>query len=202
MRLKFGLEKEFFCLSTEAKTVTVVPKGMAADSCGWLAEARGNAFTNIVDAVFSLHADIHKLVKEAEGKNVILVDTPLLKVPRDVRVAAARASAKGLISYENLYGYQNHKNTGLDATAGVHISFTNPSTVSRGEDHEDIEYYKMFDWFKVFSGLDKAFKEEIKAAKRLPGFYELKNDGRIEYRSLPANVDLNKVMDVVHTLTK
>lgn len=202
MRLKFGLEKEFFCLSTEDKSVSVVPKGMAADSCGWLVEARGNAFTNIVDAVFSLHADIHRLVKEAGGKGVILVDTPLLKVPRDVRVAAARASAKGLISYENLYGYQHHKNTGLDATAGVHISFTRPVTVDRGEGRESGILNGMFDWAKIFIGLDKAFAAEIKAAKRLPGFYELKDDGRIEYRSLPANVDLNKVMDVVHTLTK
>ena len=201
MRLKIGLEKEFFCLDAEGNPC-VVPAGMAADSCGWLVEARGEAFFDITDAVYSLKADEYKLQKLAAVKGVTLDDVPVKKVSRTVRTSAARSYDKGLIKYRNLYGYENHKNTLAEAVAGVHLSFTNPGTVSLGDGKADRTYYKNFDWVQIFLALDKAFAVEIKAAKRNPGFYEIKSDGRIEYRSLPSNVDLDKVIDVLTTLLK
>ena len=52
----------------------------------------------------------------------------------------------------------------------------------------------MFDFVQIIRKLDEAFKGEIKAAKRLPGFYEIKPDRRVEYRSLPNDVDLGKII--------
>lgn len=189
-----GLEKEFFCLSPEGAPV-IVPSGVAADECGWLAEARGSAFGDITEAVYSLKASVHKLTLAAADEGVTLSDVPVMKLPREVRLKAARTFAKGTISYQSLYGFECHKNTLAEAVAGVHISFTCPDTISCGEHSRS--YFKNFDWAQIFLKLDKAFAVEIKEAKRRPGFYELKCDGRIEYRSLPANVNLDKVITVV-----
>ena len=199
MRLKFGLEKEFFCFK-DGKAA-VVPLGFSADSCGWLAEARGGPFMNIVDAVYSLQADVHKLHTAATAAGIKLNDVPVMKLDRGVKVQASRKYSKGLISYQNLYGHADHKNSDSEAVAGVHISFTCPETIVDA-DGIAVERYRMFDWAQIFLGLDKAFAVEIKAAKRNPGMYELKPNGRIEYRSLPSNVDLNKVIAVVLELTK
>lgn len=65
-----------------------------------------------------------------------------------------------------------------------------------------MEINECFDYITIFKKLDEAFAEEIKEAKRLPGFYEIKSDGRIEYRSLPSNVSLFKVIDVINSIIK
>jgi hypothetical protein len=59
-----------------------------------------------------------------------------------------------------------------------------------------------FDWMRWFLLFDKAFKEEIKNSYRNPGFYELKSDGRIEYRSLPNNINMDKLINVIQTFQK
>jgi hypothetical protein len=45
----------------------------------------------------------------------------------------------------------------------------------------------------MIMSFDNTFKDEIRKSGRNPGFYEVKGDGRIEYRSLPNNVDMGKV---------
>jgi hypothetical protein len=54
----------------------------------------------------------------------------------------------------------------------------------------------MFDFVKIVRSLDKIFEKEIKDAKRIPGFYEMKSHG-FEYRSLPCSIDLDKVVDAL-----
>ena len=177
---------------------------LACDECGWLVEARGNPFNNIIDAVFSLKAEIYKIERQLATINgkvnsvgpVNLDDTPIMKVDRKIRVAAARTHGKPPIKYQNFYGHEYHKNAITEATAGVHVSVTNPQSVSR-QNQSDFIYHPNFDWPQIFLILDKEFKEEIKASKRQPGFYEMKQDGRVEYRSLPSNVDLDRLIQVL-----
>lgn len=61
-----------------------------------------------------------------------------------------------------------------------------------------IEYVvnKFIDVPKVIMILDKEFKDEIAKAKRLPSAYEVKPHG-FEYRSLPNNVDIDKLLYVL-----
>lgn len=191
---KIGLEKEFFVLKDGRPSV--VPMNLPYDACGLLAEARGLPFTSPEEAVFSLMADVYRVERDASAMGFTLSDVPFMTIGRDVRLAASRTFAKGLTKYQNIYGYGEHRNRQSEHTAGIHISFTKPVTVKSGD--ATVEYYSMFDWLTIFKALDKAFATEIKMAKRNPGFYEIKHDGRIEYRSLPANVSLTKIIEVLH----
>lgn len=196
--LKIGLEKEFF-IQKDGDYV-IAPDGLPFDESGLLAEARGKAFSCPVEAVFSLNADIYRLQSKAKELAVNLLDNPIAVIPRQLRVKASRRFAKGLTKYQNLYGYEYHRNNRNENTAGIHISFTQPQTITEGK--ETFKYFAMFDWLQIFRKLDSNFKDEIKGSKRQPGFYELKSDGRIEYRSLPSNTDLNKIIEVLQKILK
>jgi len=196
--MKIGLEKEFFVLKDGQPTV--VPVSLSADESGVLAEARSAAFDNPTDAVFSLLADFYKLTEQANKLNLTLSDSPVMKIDRKTKIDASRIYAKPITKHRNLYGFEHHGNRISEQTAGVHISFTDEGTVYQKENQPPIKYNRMFDYVRIFKGLDKAFAQEIKDAKRKPGFYELKDDGRIEYRSLPANVNLSKVIEVLNNL--
>jgi len=198
-----GLEKEFFLLK-DGKPQPLTNLGLPCDECGWLVEARGGPHVSIIDAVFSLKSSIYKIERTLAAINAklpadeppyVLSDEPVMKIDRAVKVKCARTFAKGLISYQNLHGYESHRNAVSEGTAGVHVSFTKSQAVFH--DKKRYEYHCNFDWPQIFMKLDKAFAEEIKASKRRPGFYELKTDGRVEYRSLPANVDLDKLINVL-----
>ena len=208
--MKMGLEKEFFVVR-DGKAQSLASEGLKNfhipyDECGWLAEARGEPFGNIVDAVFSLKAAVYKIQKNVNKVNgelkiteanlYSLSDEPVMKVDRSTKLQCARSFSKGVIKYQNLYGHQCHRNSLSEATAGVHISFTCEQSY-HVRDSEYIKYNANFDWPQIFIKLDKAFADEIKAAKRRPGFYELKENGRVEYRSLPSNVNLDKVIEIL-----
>jgi len=192
--MKFGFEKEFFVM--KGREVVLCPNGVPADECGWLAEARGEPRDDIAEAYFSLEADIYRLEQRAEKASVDLKEVPLMKVSRKTRLAAARQHHKGRITYQNIYGHERHKFNMSEAAAGLHISFTDAMHVRTEHDGTQV-VNQLFDFVQIFRALDKAFATEILLAKRKPGFYEIKNDLRIEYRSLPNNVDLDKVIKVL-----
>lgn len=213
--MRVGLEKEFFVVTENDVPVALVDDvKLPADECGWLAEARGEPHASIVQAVFSLKASIWEIEQALKRINAArvakattehpaqilkLCDTPIMRISREVRTAAGRVYQKPLIRYQNLHGHTSHRNTPAEAVAGVHISFTEEGryTTTNGETRT---YNKNFDWPRIFVELDKAFRDEIAAARRRPGFYELKHDGRVEYRSLPANVDLEKIIEVLRAI--
>ena len=198
--MKYGLEHEFFVRDNKTNELIGPLAGQfTPDECGFLAEARGRPCDTIREAVFSLRADTYRLIKEAEKGGVTLIEEPLMEVPRPLILACRKKFGKGTLSYENLYGHQEHHAKGRK-TAGIHISFTSEKEIYHRY-HDGREYRStingIFDFVQIFRKLDKAFAEEIKKAKRRPGFYELKSDGRIEYRSLPNNVNLDKIIEVL-----
>jgi hypothetical protein len=198
-RLCFGLEKEFFVMPNgTTNSPILVPSNIPKDECGYLAEARGLPSPSIEQAVYSVKAECYRIETLLETQNLIADDTPILKISKELLIAAQRQNVKGLIQYNNLYGHQCHKNKANEVTASVHISFTKPETSIRND--TAFTYNAMFDYVDIFKKLDAAFAEEIKAAKRNPGFYEIKQDGRIEYRSLPSDVNLHKVIDVINKI--
>ena len=207
-------------------TVDTVPERLplSADDCGMLVEARGKPFESPCEAVFSLMADVHRLEMEVvnlnprlpqvgqkiAGKDPIFVaplkldETPIMKVARSMRLVAQRVFTKPTTKYRNLYGYADHRQSLAEQTAGIHVSFTCPVEATL---HDKMNGYKRtfnlnFDWAQIFIALDHAFEGEIAAARRRPGFYEMKHDGRVEYRSLPSNVDLNKLIQVLSEIVK
>lgn len=206
--MKFGMEVEAFAINNKGEVVKV-PDRFPMDACGWLFEMRSQPADNILETIFSLKADIERVTRKLEGYNVGLPEhkkvymdfSPIKPVSREVRLAARRRNAKGLIEYRNLYGFEFHRNKGLEATAGIHISFTNP-VAGNNRYGDSITVNKIFDFATVFRYLDIEFKDVIKAAKRNPGFYEIKKDGRIEYRSLPNNADFGTIEKAVAYATE
>ena len=202
--MRIGLEKEFFLLKDGKPQSLADCLYIPYDECGWLVEARGEPNASIIDAVFSLKAAVYKIERAVARLNAkvnvafpyVLSDEPIMKVDRATKLKCSRHFAKGVIKYQNLHGYESHRNSLSEATAGVHVSFTEERSYCES-DKSICCYTVKFDWPQIFIKLDKAFAEEIKAAKRRPGFYELKPDGRVEYRSLPSNVNLDKLIDVL-----
>jgi hypothetical protein len=214
--VKYGLEQEFFVAKRVLDGQLIYVGGLDAtltpDECGFLAEARGQPYGTIREAVFSLMADVYRLEQAANKLGLELVEVPNATVPEAEILKSRRQFSKGVLSYQNLYGHEAHRN-GRKKTAGIHISFTKPKVFTysvkdgANPDEEDryterFEYQPLWDFVQVFRKLDKAFEKEIKEARRNPGFYELKPDGRIEYRSLPNNVDLKKIIDVIEQTTR
>ena len=182
--MQFGIELEHFYL-VEGQ-VAKVPPTIPHDDCGWLVEYRGLPYDSPFEAVGSVLA-AKKRIKLPEGAE--LGTENFMRVPRSVKLACRREYVKGIINYQNLYDRAPSR---LDH-AGVHVSFTSPyiRRLKSGE----IRINQMWDFSTLFRALDKEFRDEIRAARRVPGFYELKYDGRIEYRSLPQSVDLWKVAE-------
>lgn len=201
MTFKFGLEQEFFVFQQDGK-LTEVPKDskLPFDESGYLAEARGKPANSVRDAVYLLMAEADRIKGIALREKLELVNIPLATIPNDVRLRIRRRFGKGTNSYENLYGFTSHRNRITEGTAGIHLSVTNQHSYQRYVNGTNsTEYYNaMWDFVQLFRFLDIKFKEDIKLAKRNPGFYEIKSDGRIEYRSLPANIyPLTRISDAV-----
>ena len=206
--IKIGFELEAFCLKDKP---ILVPTELPYDECGWLVEVRSEPHTDVEKAVHLLLAEKKVVEAKARELEVSLLFEPLLEIPRDLKVQAARLHTKGLISYRNLYEHETHKCSTRFATASLHISFTNERCFNykkhlccaKNHTEEQVFKYQGFiDHAKYIVALDKAFKSEISKAKRNPGFYEIKSDGRIEYRSLPNNIDLDKLSNVLTDLLK
>ena len=201
MHLKLGIEHERFCFK-DGK-VAVVPNGLPADSCGWLVEARGNPFIDVAEAIYSVKCANFKIDKQLpEGYE--LQNIPLAVVDKKIKISANRVYAKGLVAFQNYYGFETHRYAAKESCAGIHISFTNPTTVKWEHEKETFERIvnQLFDYTIIFTSLDRAFKDEIRKAKRNPGFYEIKSNGRIEYRSLPNDISYDKLYDVLTKVLK
>lgn len=184
--MKFGIEKEAFVYN-EAGEPCLVPPGIPQDDCGWLAEYRGLPCHTMREAVGSVLAEEQRVRELLQVKRLTPSGNDWLKLPRKLKLEARRHHTKGLLRYENLYDIAP---TTKD-TAGVHLSFTNPTT--HHHEKERYTYNLLWDFVKLFKALDQRYKSQIKQAQRKPGFYEIKSDQRIEYRSLPASIDLWEV---------
>lgn len=189
-----GLEREFFCVRDDE--VVVVPKAFPADDCGWLVEARGKPFRSPREAVFSLLAEEDRLQGMAKVEGVTLVQEPVHKVSRSLRLAAQRQYAKGRIEYQNLYGYERHRNTMSEALASVQVTMRKSREIATS-DKTSTRVSEMFDFPRVIGYLDDYFAEEIHEAKRRPGFYELKSTGMVEYRSLPNSISSDALIEAL-----
>jgi hypothetical protein len=207
--LTFGLEQEYFVLDSHRDIILPfeTQSFIAVDGGGYLAEARGKPYASIVEAVYSLYAAKKEIEIGLETAAIRNKEEYTLSIsPREALSAKQidslrRKYTKEIVKYNNYLGHLNHRVSGKIKTAGTHISLCEErSTYSaRGP---GIKYNMNFDWMRWFLLFDKAFKEEIKNSYRNPGFYELKSDGRIEYRSLPNNINMDKLINVIQTFQK
>lgn len=98
---------------------------------------------------------------------------------------------KDQVSVQNIYG-KTPRRLGNRTLASLQINVSNrlakKYTDSKGNVFPD--RYGAIDVIPIVRGLDKEFSDEIKNSNRQPGMYAVKDDIRLEYRSLPNSVFL------------
>lgn len=211
--ITFGLEREFFYKDYLGEFTELVDPSLPIDECGWLLEARSEPDSDIFTAIMKLNLAITKLTREANDHGIKLHNVDVIKIPAMIIRGFLSRYGKDVPEYRNYLGHERHKNLPGHYIAGTHISFMNRVSFYDSDydlyikDTGKVKVQKKqgkktklnlnFDYLKYFIALDEAFKEEIKISKRVPGMYEFKPDGRIEYRSLPATADLDKISEVI-----
>ncbi len=195
--MKYGLEIEFF--AKRKKTyIDAGLSGLPHDEYPLLVEARGGVSTDIYQAIGSVRAEIKRILAiMAEKKIKPAFDDWAPREDPSVKAIRTEILRRGItkrVSHQNITGLVPSEMNDTHFAAGMHISFTNPQshgsyyTSKDCNDRTDVVVNSMFDFPQIFLKISNEFKKEIEAAKRTPGFYELKSDGRIEYRSLPATL--------------
>lgn len=215
----YGLEKEFFIADPKGDLCTV-PDSLPMDSCGWLVEIRGEPGNSIEEAVDNLIKEERSVRRKVSALNCTLLENPFLKLPKEILREALKKHRKEAPSYENYLGYENHNLEKGEQSAGIHLSIMDWEVIkipewdyklylvgSRDKSEVVVEKInqkttekkvcKSFDFMKYFTALDYSFAKEIDETKRVPGMYEMKPDGRVEYRSLPNIIDFEKLIDVI-----
>lgn len=188
--MKIGLEREFW-LEDKGREILLIPDSLPADGCGLLVEARGGPGSDAYDAVASLEADAwrirDKLANDPALPGLMLADTSYRKVSAKLLLEALRIHGKQRVAWRNLYGHSKHANPAGTITAGLHVSFTDERYFWKKATDKSQAYNAAWDFPLLFKIMDNEFKREIRDSLRRPGFYEVKPDGRIEYRSLPSS---------------
>ena len=163
--MKYGLEKELFIFKDDIIQFVPINSGLPFDESGVLIEARGEPSSDIIQAVYNLKAEEYRIIKMAYKLEFIASDMPIATITRDFKREVRRIYTKGLISFENMYGYKDNRHSQNEVTAAVHISFTNPRTIinyGKGKGlSEQIIVNQFFDFIKYIKALDKAFKPLI-----------------------------------------
>lgn len=193
---RLGLEVEFFIINPEGRIVNAYQVGAPTDGYPLLAEARGRPFDCPYQAVGSVLGEVDRIraLVRVVGYDLLFQDW----VKRDAHVRKLHEEilrGPGLShkrhDWQNLYGRPVSAKNRSHIAAGLHISFTYEDSVRDDDGQVVREVNRNFDYPSVFRSLEKEFGEEIKNSGRGLGFYEVKPDGRVEYRSLPATLIKN-----------
>lgn len=220
--MKYGIELEFFVFNRKNEIITARTVTNNVDGNPLIGEIRTGIHNNIVDCIFELKKLIYNEQILIESKNchirfipeVILSDEFI----RECRKNKAFVNSKRLEALEEFSIYPNGAVSkvlpkGL-RKASLQINFSENKifnyTEYRRVEVEDKyrydssnttkSYASLFNYMNPIFDLDQAFKKEIKDTNRVKGVYAIKEGqlgDRIEYRSLPNNVDLDKIIEVL-----
>lgn len=176
---KFGFELEGFMFVGDG-LLTIPPKTYPTDGFPGLVELRTRGAQRLEDA----YADIiTERVKHHD------VDFNTCSATFDGKQRAElrrRYSEKTQWDIRNIYG-KTPRLMGNKTIASLQINISNVVAEERTDDKGSYHHprYGLFDVTQVIFNLDNAFENEIKAANRQPGEYCIKDNTRLEYRSLP-----------------
>lgn len=214
----YGIELEFVVKDAAGNIVPAFKATTNLDGNPLIGELRTEIHNNIVDCVFELRKLIHNESKALKDKGYTLNLIPEIKVDdlflKDLRRNENYTNRKQstVLEDHSIYG----KGTGKVLAKGIfktslQINISDNEEISIKEwkkieiedkskwesSYSKQKYSQVFDFISVIRSLDTLFSKEIKDTKRVPGVYAIK-DGqygkRIEYRSLPANIDLDKLL--------
>lgn len=199
---KFGFEQEyFFTKNNSFELLTDYELTSYLDHCGYLVEARGEAHKDPYSAMKLHEVAQHRLKDKMTKYGYAIHKENTMDVPKEHQRICLRKFGK---NPAQAYFMAGRVYTSNRPRAGLHIHFGSTETITwtaKSGEGFSREYCPMFNFSRIVYLMDRAFKDEIKAAKRIPGEYELKPHG-FEYRSLPTTVDLLKVVNVCYDIMK
>lgn len=186
--MTFGFEREFFLVSLSDGSVKIAAEhGLPHDGCGYLVEARGQAHRSPIEAYYLLRAAEHRL-----------------KIPSGMQLQPNSRKLDKKFKHECMRKYGKNPQTDFSVSgrwnssslshAGLHIHFGKRLTYWDDEGKERTAGAGLINIPRIIKALDTQFKTTIKAAKRAPGLYKLKDYG-FEYRSLPSDMNVVAVAE-------
>lgn len=214
--MNYGIEYEFFVQDSEGGQI--VPAFNCTnnlDGYPVIGELKTGIHSTLVDAVFELKKliFIEKKMLESIGfsmlnKETVTVSKSFLEDLRNHR----KFSNNKEYTYRHVKSIYNKRTSKtfprgvLKASLQINISKNNTLHYTKcvGEERNMVEhtrtYSNIFDFPSLIFKLDEYFKKEIRESNRIQGLYCIK-DGkkgeRIEYRSLPSDVDLIKLANLI-----
>jgi hypothetical protein len=193
MSFNFGFEVEGFY--TVDNTVQLPPKDYPHDDFPGLVEARTEGGKDLKTQLYLLQAEKDSLV------NVDWTKTEHIFTPQQKVVIRRRHYEKGGVSINNIYG-KSPKELGARTLASFQINLSLNS--GHVYDKREVRHHLtgLFDIVEIIRNFDEEFKVEIAFSKRQPGFYSIKDDKRLEYRSLPNFVSEIPLVDLIKRIKK
>lgn len=196
--LTIGFECEFFLLDNK-KNLIVPDMIYPTDQFPLLVEARSEPSNNLHTAFLSLTTQIQLLTLQARSRkeklHVSNWEPKSEKILKEVLKKYSEYNKKDEENYSNVNQLAISKKNEEFYSAGIHISLKKEATYKFGYNNDEKKWttheYKhavMFDFLPFFQSFDEIFDGYIKNSERTPGFYSVKNDGRVEYRSLPTTL--------------
>ena len=175
---KFGFELEGFY--TEDGIITIPPKEYPTDGFPGLVELRTRGPNDL------LVAFIKTLQEAFQWPNVDFSTSSATFTAEQRAILRRRQQLKDAWDIRNIYG-KAPKLLGnrTIASCQINISYETQHRYWDKEGKEHPAVYGLFDMPQVIRNLDEEFGPEIKEAGRQPGEYCVKNNNRLEYRSLP-----------------
>lgn len=181
-------------------SITIPPSGMPVDGFAGLVELRSPPSWDPYECYGNIISQCKKLEDKYDCKLVLNPSHTFSASELSVIRRSTWAPVKDRTSIiSNLYNSKPKLLGRGVAMASLQINISNQ--IGRAwttKDGEAIKaQYGMLDIPAVVRKLDEIFAAEIKAAKRAPGWYAVKQDIRLEYRSLPNvcfNSDLPKTL--------
>jgi hypothetical protein len=205
----YGIELEFFV----TKGGSIVPAHKATDNLDGnplLGELKTGVHNDVYNLVFELKKLIAKEQAFLAKKGHKMLLSPMWKVPETVlkgaRADKAVCDLKDTEALKELSIYGT--NTGkllprdiIKAALQINIS-DNDRKFFRYEEKKIVKSHEtwhsnVFDFHSFIKGMDTAFKKDIATTKRVPGVFAIKDGNygnRIEYRSLPNNINLDNLL--------
>lgn len=214
--MQFGFEHEFFPLHKGRVISLKEHRNLSQDDCGFLLEAISEPSEDIRKAIAFLGIATDKLKEEAAAEGIRLIRKPVWKIPDEVRREAREFAGKDPLVVRNLYGHTSdpYQRDSYAHGASLQVSLSDNREVCfygpyvKGKPQQVLQRAHvggLFDYAYWIRGLDTAFASDIKKAGRSPGFYAFKyvaNGTRVEYRSLPNNIDISRLQTVLLRLQK
>lgn len=182
--LKFGFELEGFYAegvnSDISLTILIPPKEYPTDGFPGLVEFRSSGGKSLNEAYAAI------IIEMMKYKGVLTSIPDYTFTAKQRAELRRRHEVKSAWNVQNMYG-QDPKLLGNRTIASLQINISNllrPSyTDDKGVFHT--EKFGLLDIPRIVRALDEEFKSEIREAKRQMGEYCVKDDTRLEYRSLP-----------------